>query len=141
MNREGVCRRRTIEADRHEIERNGGIIVDSAIRVHRSLGPGLLESAYQACLTHELKRAGLSVESEVRVPIVYEDLLIDNGYRIDMLVDRLVAVGNKVVERLLPVHRAQRFTSLEFGRIRLGFLLNWNVALMKHGIRRYVLNL
>jgi len=127
--------------ERDRIEQIGSSVVDSAIRVHRALGPGLLESAYQACLVFELESRGLDVECEVRVPLRYRDLLINNSYRMDMLVHRSVAVENKVVERLLPVHRAQLLTYLEFSGIKLGYLLNWNVTLMKHGIRRFVFRL
>jgi GxxExxY protein len=126
---------------RDKIERVGKTIVHSAIKVHRALGPGLLESAYQACLHYELSATGLHVDCEVKVPIRYGDMKIDTGFRLDMLVDGLVAVENKVVERILPVHRAQLLTYLEFSGTRLGFLLNWNVALMKQGIRRYVFDL
>lgn len=127
--------------ERDRIEQIGSAVVDSAIRVHRALGPGLLESAYQACLVFELESRGLDVECEVRVPLRYRDLLINNSYRMDMLVHRSVAVENKVVERLLPVHRAQLLTYLELSGIKLGYLLNWNVTLMKHGIRRFVFRL
>lgn len=126
---------------RERIERIGKTIVHSAVQVHRTLGPGLLESAYQACLQHELAAAGLQVECEVKVPIRYGGLTIDTGFRLDMLVGGLVAVENKVVERILPVHRAQLLTYLEFSGTKLGYLLNWNVPLMKQGIRRFVFGL
>lgn len=113
-------------------------IVDAAIKVHRALGPGLLESAYQKCLTHELRQRGLRVECEVQQPLVYEGLLIDAGYRLDMLVEDTVIIENKTVEGLLPVHQAQLLTYLKLRDCRLGFLLNWNVALMKDGIKRMV---
>ena len=127
--------------ERDRIEEIGRVIVDSAIRVHRTLGPGLLESAYQSCLTYELEKREFEVKREVRVPLRYGDLVIENGYRIDMLIDRSVVIENKVIERLLPVHRAQLLTYLEFSGTKLGYLLNWNVTLMKHGIRRFVLRL
>lgn len=130
-----------ITNEREKIEEVGRVIVDSAIRVHRSLGPGLLESAYQSCMAYELKSRGFNIESEVRVPLRYRDLSIDNGYRIDLLVAGLVVIENKAVERLLPVHTAQILTYLELSGKKLGYLLNWHVPLMKHGIRRFVFKL
>jgi GxxExxY protein len=123
------------------IEKVGRNIVDAAIKVHRALGPGLLESAYQKCLAYELDKRGLRVECEVVLPVVYDDQRIDAGYRIDMLVEDVVIVENKTVERLLPVHEAQLLTYLKLRDCRLGFLLNWNVPLMKQGIKRMVNNL
>ena len=116
-------------------------IVDSAIKVHRALGPGLLESAYQHCLAYELRRRGLQVQCELLLPIVYEGQKIDAGYRIDMLVEEVVVIENKTVEKVLPIHQAQLLTYLKLRDCRLGFLLNWNVPLMKHGIKRMVNNL
>ena len=113
-------------------------IVDSAIKVHRILGPGLLESTYQKCLKHELRRRGLFVETELELPIIYEGVTIDAGYRIDMRVEHCVIVENKSVEKLLPIHQAQLLTYMKLSDLRLGFLLNWNVPLLKHGIRRMV---
>ena len=127
--------------ERDRIEEIGSTIVDSAICVHRSLGPGLLESAYQACLGVELESRGARVEYEVKVPLEYRGVKIENGYRLDMLVGRAVVVENKAVDRLLPIHTAQILTYLEITGFKLGFLLNWNVKLMKHGIKRFVFNL
>lgn len=121
------------------IEVIGKAVVTSAISVHRVLGPGLLESAYQTCLTIELRSAGFAVETEVRIPIEYRGRSLDVGYRLDMLVDQAVIVENKAVERLLPIHTAQLLTYLELSGHRLGFLLNWNVKLMKEGIHRFVM--
>jgi GxxExxY protein len=121
-----------------DIEAVAQQIVDAAIKVHRALGPGLLESAYQACLAHELRARGLQVDCEVLLPVVYDGLQIDAGYRIDMLVQECVIVENKAVEKLLPIHQAQLLTYLKLRDCRLGFLLNWNVSLMKQGIRRVV---
>jgi GxxExxY protein len=119
-------------------EHIGSMVVDSAIQVHRELGPGLLESTYQACLAMELRRAALRVQTEVKLPVEYKGHRIEVGYRIDMIVEGLVVVENKAVERLLPVHTAQLLTYLELSGIWLGFLLNWNVKLMKRGIHRFV---
>jgi GxxExxY protein len=116
-------------------------LVDAAIKVHRSLGPGLLESAYQTCLAFELRKRGHNVLTEVILPIRHEGQKIDAGYRIDMLVDDLVIVEKKVVEALLPLHQAQLLTYLKLKDCHLGFLLNWNVRLMRSGIRRIVYNL
>lgn len=124
-----------------ETEETARIIVDSAIRVHRALGPGLLESAYQACLTYELRRAGLLVRCEVSQPVRYGEVTVDAGYRIDMLVNDSIIIENKTVERILPIHTAQLLTYLKLSDRRLGFLLNWHVGLMKFGIKRLVNNL
>ncbi len=121
-----------------DIEEIGKIIVDSAIKVHRSLGPGLLESAYQICLAHELLKMGLKVACEVTLPIVYDGETIETGYRIDMLVENCVIIENKTVDQLSPVHEAQLLTYLKLRGCWLGFLLNWNTVRMKSGIRRMV---
>ncbi len=115
-------------------------IVDAAIKVHRALGPGLLESAYQTCLTFELRKRGRKVLTEVTLPITYEGQQVNAGYRIDMLIDELVIVENKA-EAILPLHEAQLLTYLKLKDCHLGFLLNWNVKLMRNGIRRIVYNL
>jgi GxxExxY protein len=121
-----------------DIEEIARKIVDAAIKVHIALGPGLLESAYQKCLEYELKRDGLKVECEVVLPIIYENIKIDDGYRIDMIVEGSVIVENKTVEKLMPIHEAQLLTYLKMKNHKLGFLLNWNVPRMKDGIKRMV---
>ena len=121
-----------------DIEVVGRHVVSSAIKVHTALGPGLLESAYQKCLAYELRGKGLKVECELVLPIKYEAVQLDAGYRIDMFVERQIIIENKTVEKLLPIHEAQLLTYLRLKGLRLGFLLNWNVALMKHGIKRMV---
>ena len=115
-------------------------VVDAAIQVHRALGPGLLESAYQACVAHDLRKRGRRVECEVVVPLEYDGVKIDAGYRLDMCVDGVVLVENKVVDALLPVHQAQLITYLKLTGLSLGFLINWNVALLRDGIKRVVFN-
>ena len=120
------------------IEEIARTIVDAAIKVHRALGPGLLESAYQACLAYELRKRGLRVECELVLPVVYDGQQIDAGYRIDMLVESCIIIENKTVDQLLPIHEAQLLTYLKLRDCRLGFLLNWNVTLMKYGIKRMV---
>jgi GxxExxY protein len=124
-----------------EIEKVAEKIVDAAIKVHRALGPGLLESAYQKCMEYELQQQGLRVENEVMLPIAYGKIKIDAGYRIDMIVDNCVVIENKTVEKMLPIHEAQLLTYLKMGKCKLGFLLNWNVPRMKDGIKRMVNNL
>jgi GxxExxY protein len=126
-------------AEDQTIESVASAIVDSAIKVHRTLRPGLLESAYQACLAHELRNRGLTVDCEITFPVVYEGIEIDNGYRVDMLIQGCVLVENKTVDRLLPIHDAQLLIYMKLGGYKLGFLLNWKVTLMKHGIKRLIL--
>jgi GxxExxY protein len=124
-----------------DIEMIATDVVDCAIKVHKTLGPGLLESAYQFCHAFELKKRGWEVEVEVKLPLHYEDQKIDVGYRIDTLINKLVIVENKTVESILPVHEAQLLTYMKLSSCKIGFLLNWNVTLMKHGIKRFVLGL
>ncbi len=124
------------KGDFERAEKAAKEIVDAAIKVHRALGPGLLESAYQACLAYELCQRGLKVDTEVPIPVVYEKHRIDVGFRIDMLVEDCVIVENKAVEQIMPIHEAQILTYLRLTGLQLGFLLNWNVVLMRQGIRR-----
>ena len=119
-----------------DIEIIGKDIVHCSIKVHAALGPGLLESAYQKCLTYELEQMGHLVACEVLLPIAYGPIHIDAGYRLDMLVDDVVIIENKAVEAFQPVHVAQLLTYLKMKNLHLGYLLNWNVPLMKHGIKR-----
>lgn len=121
-----------------DIEEIGSNIVHSAIKVHKALGPGLLESVYQQCLTYELKKAGLSVVCEVPLPVKYETVVIDAGFRIDMMIQRTVIIENKTVDKIALIHEAQLLTYLKLANLNLGFLLNWNVPLMKDGIKRMV---
>ena len=125
----------TLSAD---IERLGQQIIDSAIKVHKFLGPGLLESVYHTCLAQELRKRGLTVAEEVDVPIIFEDLRIENRLRLDLLVENLIIIEIKVLEQILPVHRAQLLSYLRLSEKRLGFLLNFNVPLMKDGIKRLI---
>jgi GxxExxY protein len=114
-------------------------IVDAALAVHRALGPGLLETAYEICLVHELKRRGHSVAQQVVLPVVYDSVKLDAGYRIDLIVDEKVIVEVKAADALAPIHDAQLLTYLRLSGRRLGLLINFNVQLMKHGIRRKIL--
>jgi GxxExxY protein len=124
-----------------DIEGVGRSILGAAIKVHSALGPGLLETAYQSCLAYELNKSGFKVECEVVLPVVYEKIHIDAGYRIDMLIEDCIVIENKAVEKILPIHEAQLLTYLRMKNCRLGYLLNWNVTLMKDGIRRLVNNI
>jgi len=113
-------------------------VVDAAIKVHQFLGPGLLESTYQACLTHELRRREHNVECELALPVKFEGMPIEVGYRIDMRIDKLVLVENKTVEKILPIHVAQLLTYLKLSGLSLGFIINWNVILLRDGLQRVV---
>ncbi len=112
-------------------------IVGCAIEVHRTLGPGLLESAYQRCLIHELNALGLNVEIEKPMPVVYKDVKLDHGYRMDLLVENKVVVEIKTVEGFTDVHTAQILTYLRLGKYKLGLLINFHTTMLKNGIRRF----
>ncbi len=117
------------------------IMIGKAIEVHKALGPGLLESAYQECLYYELFESGLKVEKEKPMPIIYKDVKLDHGYRIDLLIENKVVVEIKTVDAIIDVHEAQILTYLKLGDYKLGLLINFNVPLLKEGIRRFVNNL
>ncbi|NOZ28508.1 MAG: GxxExxY protein [Chloroflexi bacterium] len=122
-----------------EEERIAKAIVDAAYAVHKELGPGLLENIYEVCFCHELSKRGLSYRRQVVVPIVYDGIRFDEGLRLDVLVDDLVICELKAVEALHSVHMAQLLTQLKLTGKRLGFLINFNVSLIKHGIKRVIL--
>lgn len=119
-------------------EEIGHAIIGAAMKVHSAVGPGLLESAYETCLIYELEKTHIGVRSQVSVPIRYEALTIENGYRLDLLVAGLVVVELKAVPTILPVHRSQLLSYLRLGGFRLGFLLNFHVEHMRDGIVRLV---
>lgn len=119
-------------------EEIGRAIIGAAMRVHSVVGPGLLESAYETCLLYELEKQRLQAHRQVLVPIRYEDLTIDNGYRLDLLVGNRVVVELKAVEAILPLHRSQLLGYLKLGDFKLGYLLNFHVAHMRDGIVRMV---
>jgi len=119
----------------------GRIIVNSALTVHKNLGPGLLESTYQACLAHELIESGLVVYKEAALPVVYKDVQLDCGYRLDLWINSKVIIEIKAVDSLNDIHMAQILTYLKLTDNRLGFLINFNVSRVKNGIRRVVNNL
>ena len=112
-------------------------IIGCAIQVHKSLGPGLLESAYEECLSYELIKNGLSIKRQQATPVVYKEIKLECGYRIDILVENLVVVELKVVDEFNPVHTAQILTYMKFSNKSLGLLINFNVTVLKDGIRRY----
>ncbi len=114
-------------------------IIGCAIEVHKQLGPGLLESAYQECLYYELVNEGLKVEKEKALPIVYKEVKLDHGYRIDLLVENKVVIELKTVEDFTEVHTAQVLTYLKLGQYKLGLLLNFHVSTLKEGIKRIIL--
>ncbi|MGZ9676742.1 GxxExxY protein [Flavobacterium sp. GNP001] len=113
-------------------------IIGLAIEVHRQLGPGLLESAYQQCLFYEIKKAGLKVEKEVMLPIIYKEIKIDHGYRIDLLIEDKLVVELKTVESFTSVHFAQIITYLKLGQYPLGLLINYNSKILKNNIKRFI---
>ncbi|MBE0572710.1 MAG: GxxExxY protein [Ignavibacteriaceae bacterium] len=120
-------------------ERIGKIIVNAAFKVHKELGPGLLEKIYEIALTHELQKAGLEVKRQVEIPIVYDGIKFDEGLRLDLLVEDLVIVETKAIEQVNPVWMAQVLSHLKLTKRRLGYLINFNVPLIKDGIKRLVL--
>ena len=123
-----------------EINDVTGQIIGAAIEVHRNLGPGMLESAYETCSEYELHQRKLTVERQKPLPVIYKDIHLDHGYRVDLLVDKRVVVELKSVESLTNVHEAQILTYLKFSKCKIGLLLNFNVKMLKNGgIRRFAL--
>ena len=121
-----------------DLEAIGKVIVDSAIRVHTHVGPGMLESAYEACIAHELGKRSLVVRKQVPLPLRYDDLELDIGFRLDLVVEDAVVIELKSVSQLLAIHTAQLLSYLRAGNYRLGFLLNFNSIHMRDGIKRIV---
>ena len=113
-------------------------IIGCAIEVHKILGPGLLESAYEACLFYELQKEGLRVERQKPVPMIYKEIKLDCGYRMDIIVEDCVIIELKTVDAIIPVHEAQILTHMKFAKKSIGLLINFNVTLLKNGIRRFV---
>ena len=114
-------------------------IIGAAIAVHKELGPGLLESAYEACLVYELAQSGLKVESQKPLPVSYRGVQVDCGYRIDLLVEDQIILELKSVEKIEPIHEAQLLSYLKLSGYKIGLLINFNVRLLRTGIRRFVL--
>jgi GxxExxY protein len=116
-------------------------IIGAAMEVHRVLGPGLLESTYEMCLCRELSLRGISFERQVPIPVEYKGVKLDCGYRADLVVDGAILVEIKAIDSLLPIHEAQLLSYLKLGGWKVGLLINFNVELLKHGLRRRVLGL
>ena len=114
------------------------IVIGCAFKVHSKLGPGLLESTYEACLVHELVKSNLRVEQQKQLPVFYDNIQLDLGYRIDLLVDDRLIIEIKSVNELAPIHAAQLLSYLRLSELRLGLLINFNVALLKTGIKRVI---
>ncbi len=114
-------------------------VIGCAIEVHRHLGPGLLESAYEQCLAHELSRNNIGFQLQLAQPVRYKDILLDCGYRIDVLVENQIIIELKCVEKLLGIHEAQLLTYMKLAEIKIGLLMNFNVTKLKEGIKRFVL--
>ena len=121
-----------------EIDQVTGAIVDAAMKVHTALGPGLLESVYETCLKHELAKRGLKVSSQVWLPVLYDGITIEGGYKMDLLVEDEVIVELKVVEQILEIHRAQLLSYLKLSDKKIGLLINFNVVHLRDGIKRLV---
>src|SRR3954471_10142572 len=124
--------------DLARLNKVSGVVVDSSLKVHRALGPGLLESAYHACLLYELRKRGLDVASQVEMPIRYDNVVIDTAYRIDLFVENAVLVELKAVPRIQPIHEAQLLSYLRLSGSKLGLLINFHVVLLRDGITRIV---
>ncbi|MCW3101921.1 MAG: GxxExxY protein [Bacteroidetes bacterium] len=112
------------------------LIIGSAFKVHNALGPGLLKSSYEACLFYELTEAGLKVERQKELPLIYNEVKMDTGYRMDLLVNDTVIVEIKAVEELAPIHKAQVLTYLKLSKLKIGLLINFNTTDLKEGIQR-----
>jgi GxxExxY protein len=123
-----------LEEGRHR--KLSGVVIGACVEVHRHLGPGLLESAYETCLVHELEMVGLEVERQRVIPLRYKGLLVDGGYRVDLIVEGRLIVEVKAVEKLLPVHEAQLITYLKLTGLAAGLLINFHVPVLRAGIRR-----
>ena len=124
--------------EREELNGVSKKIIGGAIEVHRALGPGLLESAYEACLAYELSQRGLLVDRQVQLPIVYKTVKVDTAFRLDLLVNRQVIVELKAVEQVYPLHKTQLLTYLKLSGLKLGLLINYNVNILRDGISRVI---
>ncbi|MFP5447902.1 MAG: GxxExxY protein [Alphaproteobacteria bacterium] len=136
MNHEGHKEHKGLDA---RIEAVGRQVIDAGLKVHRILGPGLLESAYETCLAFELESRGLDIVRQSPLPVVYEGRRLDAGYRLDLLIEDCVIVEVKAVEALSRLHEAQIITYLRLSQLRLGYLMNFNVPMFRQGVRRFVL--
>lgn len=127
-----------MDAKKDNIEILASQVIGCSIEVHKALGPGLLESAYKECLYYKLVQNGLTVEKEKPMPLIFEEVKLDCGYRLDLLVERQLVIEIKAVESLNDVHLAQILTYLKLGNYSLGLLINFNVSLLKNGIKRVI---
>jgi GxxExxY protein len=145
----GDCKNTSEIAEGAEIKRSGRVspvrendltnaIIGAAIEVHRMLGPGLLESAYEECLCYELSRLGLAFQRQLQVPVSYKGLKLDCGFKLDLVVENAVIVELKAIDELLPIHKAQLLTYLKASGKRVGLLINFNVSILKNGLKRMV---
>jgi GxxExxY protein len=125
-----------LPAETEELARQ---VVDAALTVHKTLGPGLLETVYEACLVYELRKRGMHVDQQISLPIYYDGVKLDAGLRLDIVVENQIILELKAVDNLLPVHKAQVMTYLKLTGYRLGLLINFNVPLLKHGIQRIII--
>ena len=121
-----------------ELNQITGIIIGCAIDIHRQLGPGLLESVYEACLRHEIQKKGLKVEQQVVFPLIYEDIYMELGYLVDLLVEKIIVVEIKSIEALADIHQAQVLTYLKFSGAKVGLLINFNEKKLVNGIKRLI---
>ncbi|MGD1278395.1 MAG: GxxExxY protein [Tepidisphaeraceae bacterium] len=128
------------ESTNPELERIATIVVDAIYKVHSNLGPGLLESVYSICLAHELRKCGLKVEREVKLPILYDGVRLESGLRLDLVVESCIIIEAKAVEKLIAIFDAQLLTYLKLTGYTLGFLVNFNVILIKNGLKRVILS-
>jgi GxxExxY protein len=128
------------ESTSPELEQMARNVVDAIYTVHSKLGPGLLESVYSICLAHELRKRGLKVEREVKLPILYDDIRLEAGLRLDLVVESRIIIEVKAVEKLIPIFDAQLLTYLKLTGYALGFLVNFNVTLIKEGMKRVILS-
>ena len=128
----------TVTISRNNVQEISHVVITAAMRVHSELGPGLLESTYTACLQYELRKAGLKSDAQVGLPVVYDGVKLDIGYRIDLLVEDLVIVELKSVDAIAPVHQAQIISYLKLSGRSLGLFIDFNVVHLKDGIKRFV---
>jgi GxxExxY protein len=124
--------------DKHKLDQITQRIIGAAIEVHKTLGPGLLESAYQACLAFELREGGLKVEEQLPLPVVYKNVRLDCGYRIDLLIESEIVIEIKAIEALVPIHEAQLLSYLRLSGKRVELLINFHVRMLKDGLKRIV---
>jgi len=121
-----------------DVERIGKVVLNAAFKVHTNLGPGLLESVYQVALKHVIEKSGVAVKTDVKLPLMFEGIRLESGLQLDMLVEKCVIVELKSVEKVNPLYQKQLITQLRLSRLRLGFLINFNVPYLKDGIKRIV---